>query len=54
MRLDPGVAKMGITTTDPTLYQYQLRWKGYQRMSWAPYEDLNCPKLLDDFLKSVS
>jgi hypothetical protein len=54
MRLDPEVAKMGITTTDPTLYQYRLKWKGFQKLSWVPFEDLNCPQLLNEFLKSIS
>ena len=53
-RLDPEVVKMGIATTDPTLFTYQLKWKGYKQMSWVPFEDLNCPDLLDKFLKSVS
>ena len=53
-RLDPEVVKMGITTTDPTLYQYSLKWKGYKQTSWVSFEDLNCPDLLATFLKSVS
>ncbi len=53
-RLDREVAKMGIATTDPTLFEYQLKWKGYHKLSWVPFEDLKCPDLLNEFLKSVS
>jgi hypothetical protein len=45
---------MGIATSDPSPLEYQLKWKGYQRLSRVPFEDLNCPDLLDKFLKSVS
>jgi hypothetical protein len=38
-----------------SVYKYLLKWKGYppSQNTWQFESDLNCPKLLDDFLKRI-